>query len=659
MTVGTYSTDENVPIRISFDTYSKYTNELNSFFNRTEVSPLEDAQNKLIEDYRVAGYLILPKKEKPVGGYPVIIWMHGFGVSSEWQMNYPRQFAKEGFLTIAIDQPGHGWSGGYWDMGVQTLLGVYSTIEWLVNESDYKNIIDNDRIGVSGHSMGGIATTRAGIFDSWINPKTGRKIGTGIIKSSCAVFSWDNLETMAEELMLNNFGIENAWSQPTIIDLLGDWRWLSNHDPNTLEEELNIRSVTNFINNSNIKNYCLIIGGTDELVSVASQSNIMANATKDSMGIPNVSWDIINDTIYLSTNHTWNYGNKSDGSGRRLVLIPGRGHLGEAISGEVVNNMTSWFYESLDYNEIIPIVPEGFQLFFFIKMAGWLLVLVGSLAAIFPTFSYLSKTKIGLTSALPEVAPFLDEKKKKIGIVLYVVTSTLLISVTGIFRSKSITHFWIFDLMIPVFLLSAIILFFPTIMLVFFEKKRFCYEYRDLGLNSSLKDNLKAVVISVLAIVPWIMLFNVLGWFFQVPIILPRPLEIGIYLDLITILLILLLFNFNTELLFRSLYQTKNQKEKGNERSSLVIIGKSGLMSGSCIGFGFGTVVSMKFLGLLLSTSLLFILVLYSILIAIFTFLGIISAKIYQETGSVVSSTVFTTLLMTLIISGKLFLAYA
>ncbi|MHA1146151.1 MAG: CocE/NonD family hydrolase, partial [Candidatus Helarchaeota archaeon] len=142
LVLGTFSIDENLPIPIQFPTSSRYTIELNSFFNRTVVTAREDAQNKLLEDYWVRGYVILPRTPKPSAGYPVIIWMHGFGACAELQINYARQFAKSGFIAIAISQPGHGWSSGLWDMGIQAIAGVYSTVDWLVNSSPYKSIID-------------------------------------------------------------------------------------------------------------------------------------------------------------------------------------------------------------------------------------------------------------------------------------------------------------------------------------------------------------------------------------------------------------------------------------------------------------------------------------------------------------------------------------
>ncbi|MFX1252388.1 MAG: alpha/beta hydrolase family protein [Promethearchaeota archaeon] len=659
MICGTFNTDENLPVRISFNTYSRYTNELNSFFNRTDVTPLEDAQNKLIEDYRVAGYVILPKTEKPPAGYPVLIWIHGFAVSADMQMNYPRQFAKSGFLSIALDQPGHGWSGGYWDMGIQTMLGIYSTVEWLVNDSSYKSLIDISRIGVSGHSMGGIAITRAGIFDNWTNPQTGRKIGTGLISSCCAVFCWDNPETMIERLVESYyFGREPIWSHPAIVDMLKHWRWFSNYDPSTFEEEMRMRSVSNFINALNINNYCLIIGSEDEFVSVESQCHIMANATINSTGIPQIPWDVINDTIHTSANHTWNFGNITNYNARRLVLVPGLDHIGEAVDRQVLQNITYWFNESMNCIGISPGVPEDFQVLFVIKFLGWILAFVGSLGAIFPSISYLSTLKIKVDSNILKPAPKPQEKENKYYFEIYAVAIVFLMAVSGLFRLNSITHFWMYDLLIPKFLLCALFLLIPTIILVFFEKKRQNYQYLAIGLNLSFKDILIEISIPIITIGCCLMLFNTIAWIFQVPLLLPRPFEIEIYLDFIVLLGILFLYNFNVELIFRGFYQTKIQ-EADNVTSSFAIIGKSSLMSGVSLGLGFGTSVLITYIGLFINMPIIFTIGTYGVFIAMFILLGAIAAEVYRKTGSIISSSVFNTLIMALFIAGKLWLSYA
>jgi hypothetical protein len=580
--------------------------------------------------------------------------MHGFGVSSDIQMNYARQFAKAGFFTIALDQPGHGWSGGYYDMGLETLLGVYSTIEWLISDSVYKDLIDVTRIGVSGHSMGGIAATRAGIFDDWINPISSNKVGTGRIKACCAIFCWDDASKMAEGVM-ESFGIPQVWSHPTIEKMLIQWRWLSNHDPSIIEEEFRIRSVSNFINSTNMKNYCLIIGGDEHPATIEAECHIMANATIGTTSLPQVPWKEISDTIHTSDNHTWNFGNNENNSARRLVLVPGTSHFEEAISLDVLQNTTYWFDYSMNCVNISPKIPKYFQIPYFLKMGGWLLTFIGSLFALLPIFTNISDSRIGSRSPLAEIAPNLNNKDKKYLYAVYTAVSILFVSISGLIDINSLTHFWIYDLLIiPRLLISALFMLIPVFIVIFIERKRYSFHYDDIGLSSSFENNLKSASTSLIAICLWILLFNIIAWSFQVPLLFPRPIEPGIYLDFFLLFGILVLFNFEIELLFRGLYQTKIQKS--NER--WMTIGKSTLFSGGCLGIGLGTSLCITLYGLLLHQPIL-IFVLYSICIGISCILGAISAIIYTKTGNILSSTFFNSLLMTFFISGKVLLVYA
>ncbi|HUX99842.1 MAG TPA: alpha/beta fold hydrolase [Candidatus Deferrimicrobium sp.] len=656
--IGTVSPDENTPIRIEFNTYSQYTNELNSFFNRTDTTALEDAQNKLIEDYCVRGYVILPKSPEPIDGYPVIIWMHGFSANAELQINYPRLFAKCGFLSIAISQPGHGCSGGFWDMGIQALLGVYSTVEWLVNNSNYKDIIDKTRIGVSGHSMGGIVTTRSGIFDNWTNPYTSNKVGTGgLIRSYGAVYCWDDLSTMASNLVSQVLHVDNVWNNPAILELLTQWRWLSNHDPLIIQEEIRIRSVSNFINGQNIPNYCLITGSSDELTTPEAQCYIMANATINASGIAEVPWDVIYNQVTVSSNHTWDYGDMELGNARRLVLVPDIGHLDEAFDHTVAQNLVWWFNQSMNCTDIDTNVPTNWNLPFMIKMGGWALMLIATLGCIFPIISYLSTSKIRTTTPLPSVAPKLKQNRGK-SYLLYALIPIITIALSSFIRLQSITHFWIFDIIIPAFLVSGLFLLSAALILAFLELKQNKYELQDIGLSNSIKDNLKAILIPVLAILFCVAIFDIVCWSLQLSFLLPRPLDPIIYLDFFILLGILILLNFGSELLFRGLYQTKIENYSGRKVAKWKIVLKSGMFSGICMGIGFGIYLLIT-LGNLFINSPLIVVILFVGLILMFFLLGIASAFIYQRTRNILSSTIFNALILALFMAGKLLLTYA
>ncbi len=105
--------------------------------------------------------LILPwtSKEGPVEGklYPVIAWANGWGGNEIAGQNeilgyLPGlvEWAVQGqFIVIAANQ----WSPRERD--------VLQGIVWLLEESEYKNFIDETKIGLAGHSQGGGAVLRA------------------------------------------------------------------------------------------------------------------------------------------------------------------------------------------------------------------------------------------------------------------------------------------------------------------------------------------------------------------------------------------------------------------------------------------------------------------------------------------------------------------
>ncbi|MCP4761573.1 MAG: hypothetical protein GY870_07310 [archaeon] len=686
MIAGTFNPEENLPIRFSFNTenYPKYVIELNDFFNRTEVTSIEDAQNKLIEDYSVAGYVIVPKSTMPAEGYPVVIWMHGFAMNAEIQINYPRQLAKSGFLSVVLNQPGHGLSGGYWDMSLSILLGVYSSIDWLVNDSDYTNIVDRSRIGVSGHSLGGIATTRVGLFDNWTNPNTGNIIGTGLINSYCAVFCWDHLGNMAEQLMENYLGIEDVWNHPTITQVLSQWRWLSNHDPTILDTEVEIRSVTNYINHTNMPNYCLIIGDSDQLVSIQSQCYIMSNATVNSSGEAQVSSSTIYKDIMINSNHTWDYGNMSNDTARRLVLVPGVEHVREAVSHDVIQNMTYFFNEAMECNGITVEVPTNFQIQFFIKSAGWIISLIAAFLAIFPLLSYLTITnKKKIVENIEEVESEVEsevklkDKNRKTGkfkdyFILYAILFAVFMGISGIINLNSITHFWILDVIIPKFLLGGVFTLIAVVLILFFEKKQNkigLANFIDLnnpsnlieiGFKNTLKDNIKDALYPIIAILIPITIFNISAWIFQVPLLLPRPFEIAIYIDVVILFCIFLLYNFTIEFVFRGIYLRKSIMNNLDESQKSKRFFRSLILGGIFVGLGFGTSMIISFYALFSGIRLIiFIIGAWIAFGFLFGFIGYFSLGVYKKTGSVVSSTVFNAFIMTLMISGKLILTYA
>lgn len=100
------------------------------------------------------GDLRLPDKTHP-GGYPVAVFVHGGGWSSNWNLDYSQPLVEAltnaGVATWNIEyrrmgNDGGGWPGSYLDVGEG-----YDHLRELADEFD----LDLDRVVVIGHSSGG------------------------------------------------------------------------------------------------------------------------------------------------------------------------------------------------------------------------------------------------------------------------------------------------------------------------------------------------------------------------------------------------------------------------------------------------------------------------------------------------------------------------
>lgn len=114
---------------------------------------------------RVNGYLTIPKGETPPGGFPAIIFIHGYIPPATYQTlgNYSAYvdfLANNGFVVFKIDLRGHGNSegepgGGYYgsDYVVDT-LNAYNALQ-------NAEFVNSEKIGLWGHSMAGNIVLRS------------------------------------------------------------------------------------------------------------------------------------------------------------------------------------------------------------------------------------------------------------------------------------------------------------------------------------------------------------------------------------------------------------------------------------------------------------------------------------------------------------------
>lgn len=118
----------------------------------------------LSDGLKIDALLTVPTGQKPPGGWPVIVFNHGFIPPDQYRTTeryvaYVDAFARSGYIVFKPDYRGNGFSqgqpeGAYYSPGY--------TVDDLNALSSIKMYKDSDpsRIGVWGHSMGGNITLR-------------------------------------------------------------------------------------------------------------------------------------------------------------------------------------------------------------------------------------------------------------------------------------------------------------------------------------------------------------------------------------------------------------------------------------------------------------------------------------------------------------------
>lgn len=114
---------------------------------------------------RINGLLTIPAGEQPPGGWPAVVFVHGYIPPTSYNTTenyiaYVDYLARNGFVVFKIDLRGHGKSegqagGAYYSSDyVVDVLNAYSALK----DSDFVNA---DKVGIWGHSMAGNVTLRA------------------------------------------------------------------------------------------------------------------------------------------------------------------------------------------------------------------------------------------------------------------------------------------------------------------------------------------------------------------------------------------------------------------------------------------------------------------------------------------------------------------
>lgn len=196
---------------------------------------------------------------------PTVIFYHGWGSSKEGQRFRGYNLASFGYQVVLPDALYHGERGSidyntsngavyFWDIVKNTVNESEALIEEILNRFD----ADRDRLGIIGHSMGGI--TSAGVFARH------KEISTLVtMNGSC---NWRK----TSELLAKGFEIED-WENLTAVKELGEY------DPMGYIEDLVDRPIL------------MLHGKADMLISPLADLEFVDLIKKDYENVENI--DII------------------------------------------------------------------------------------------------------------------------------------------------------------------------------------------------------------------------------------------------------------------------------------------------------------------------------------------------------------------------------
>jgi len=102
----------------------------------------------------MSGLLYIPRAATPKHPAPGILAIHGYINSRETQDGFAIALARSGYVVLAIDQTGHGYSGA---TVAANGYGGPDGLKYLRS----LDTVDKDNIGLEGHSMGGWAVLQA------------------------------------------------------------------------------------------------------------------------------------------------------------------------------------------------------------------------------------------------------------------------------------------------------------------------------------------------------------------------------------------------------------------------------------------------------------------------------------------------------------------
>lgn len=163
-------------------------------------------------------YLTIPTTAEPTGGYPVIIFNHGYQIPKLYTPDgnyvaYMDALAQEGYIIFKPDYRGNGKSDGSPTSAYFSSDYTIDDLNAIASIKKYR-LVDPKRIGIWGHSMGGAVTLRTIEVSNDIKAAV---IWSGVVGSyNDIIYNWQNnvsYKAAAEDLYLRNLGLDTMLAE--------------------------------------------------------------------------------------------------------------------------------------------------------------------------------------------------------------------------------------------------------------------------------------------------------------------------------------------------------------------------------------------------------------------------------------------------------------
>ncbi|GAB4312132.1 MAG: hypothetical protein Kow0069_12790 [Promethearchaeota archaeon] len=574
---GTYSPDYRIErVRFTNATFYQKAEKYGDTYLADAYGP-EFANVSLKPDdsrvFEIAAYVVTPTGYPAGHRFPVVIWSHGMTANAEFQLHYALEFAHAGFKVVAINLEGMGDSGGLWDLGITDPQVFWSAAEYVAGLPD----VDNASIAVSGHSNGGLAAARAGLFDR-------SPLGTGgLIRSVGSIWSISDFNQTIQELVCGE-SVASSKLRPG-CDPVGDpaYTWfiplfMGARGDVVTENDLLRRSISHYANASpgNVPNWYLLSGDADQFSSAAVMYSAIAAAS-------DVSPATVQAEVEAQLSHSrvgyWNNSitpqKLADGTARKLYLEKGLDHIKEAMSPALVQELVDWFVLSmgLDPADHVTRMQNGEPVvaWWVARFAGMGLMVAAAFLGQFVVAAYLarvmfpekrlSKRRVleeeeadlrrrlqesGDSYLSPDVADYLvvvsesstralvarfwNNWKRKAAFWLGMVACV--VAGIGLFFwlvPPPITRFWEFNAYVWQFFFGGVVLWvFALATYIYYRRSERYGPFVNLGrLGASWRGFGKGLAYALVVVVFPLSVFNLLAHVTCLPTFLPRPLSEG------------------------------------------------------------------------------------------------------------------------------------